>query len=125
MLVARLRETAELAHTDPRRLLRNAFAPGDLWFVTGDFFRVDTEGDYWFVDRQRQMIPTPHGLVASTRIEDALYEAPGVALCAAASRPDPGDAAHRFPIAALQLQAGAALDLDALARAVAALEAAP
>src|SRR5205814_9560794 len=61
-------ETAELAHIDPRRLLRNAFSPGDLWFVTGDFFRVDAEGDYWFVDRQRQMIPTPHGLVASTRI---------------------------------------------------------
>ncbi|HSS00127.1 MAG TPA: AMP-binding protein, partial [Kofleriaceae bacterium] len=118
MLVARLSETAELAHIDPKRLLRDAFTPGDRWFVTGDFFRVDAEGDYWFVDRQRQMIPTRHGLVASTRIEDALYEAPGVALCAASSRPEPGDAAHRFPVAALQLRPGAALDLDALSRAV-------
>ncbi|MGH2899078.1 MAG: AMP-binding protein, partial [Solirubrobacteraceae bacterium] len=121
MLVARLSETAELAHIDPRRLLRDAFIPGDRWFVTGDFFRVDAEGDHWFVDRQRQMIPTPHGLVASTRIEDALYEVPGVALCAAASRPEPGGGAHRSPIAAVQLQAGATLDLDALARAATAL----
>jgi acyl-CoA synthetase (AMP-forming)/AMP-acid ligase II len=121
MLIARLTRTAELAHIDPRRLLRDAFAAGDLWFVTGDFFRVDTEGDYWFVDRQHQMIATRHGTVASTRIEDALYEAPGVALCAATGRAEPDDRAHRFPIAAVQLHAGAALDLDALSRVVATL----
>ena len=122
----------DFAHLDPGRVLRDAFAPGDCWFVTGDLFRVDTEGDHWFVDHQHHMIQTPHGPVASTRIEDALYEVPGVALCAVVSRPGPddgavavatpgGSGAHQVAVAALQLHAGAALDLDALSRAVAGL----
>src|SRR6185503_16079285 len=67
------------------------------------------------------MIATRHCAVASTRIEDALYEVPGVAACAAGGRLDPDDRAHRFAIAAIQLQPGARLDLDALSRAVATL----
>jgi putative long chain acyl-CoA synthase len=122
---------ADLAHIDPRRIVGDGFAPGDRWFVTGDLFRVDAEGDHWFVDHRHHMIATRHGPVASTRIEDAIYEASGVALCAVAGRPDPGAAPAppgepaappaQFPIAAIQLHPGAALDLDALSRAVAAL----
>jgi len=124
MLVAKLTSAADLAHiasTRPHQLVRDAFAPGDHWFITGDFFRVDPDGDYWFVDRQRQMIATRLGPVASTRIEDALYEAPGVALCMAGSRRDPDDSAHELPVAAVQLHPGTPLDLDALSRAVATL----
>jgi putative long chain acyl-CoA synthase len=123
MLLAKLPPGADLAHVDPRRLLRDAFAPGDRWFVTGDLFRADAEGDYWFVDRQHQMIATRRGSVASTRIEGALYDAPCVALCVAAGRRDPEDSAHEIPVAAVQLHPGARLDLDALSRAVAALPA--
>jgi len=124
MLVARLADIADLAYVDARRVIRDAFAPGDRWFVTGDIFRVDPEGDYWFVDREPQMIATPVGPVASTRIEDALYEVPGVALCTAGGRRDPEDGAHELPIAAIQLHAGTTLDLaalHALSRAVASL----
>jgi putative long chain acyl-CoA synthase len=124
MLIARLAGGADRAPGDPpppRRLVHDAFAPGDLWFVTGDFFRVDTEGDHWFVDRQHQILVTRSGPVASTRIEDALYQAPGVALCMAAGRPDPEDPARQAPVAAIQLHPGAALDLEALSRAVAGL----
>jgi acyl-CoA synthetase (AMP-forming)/AMP-acid ligase II len=57
---------------------------------------------------------------------------PGVALCAVVSRPGSDDGgvavatpgapgAHQVAVAALQLHAGAALDLDALSRAVAGL----
>ena len=81
------------------------------------------------------MIATHHGPVASIRIEDALYEVPGVALCAVVGRPDPavrlaaapdlagGSAAPaaQLPVAAIQLHPGATLDLDALSRAAAAL----
>ncbi len=126
---------ADLAHIDPGRIVGDAFAPGDRWFVTGDLFRVDAEGDHWFVDHRHHMIATHHGPVASTRIEDALYEVPGVALCAVVGRPDPGAGpapapdlaggsaapAAQLPVAAIQLHAGAPLDLDALSRAVAAL----
>ncbi len=123
MLVARLgtRTGADVAHIDPRRLLRDAFEPGDLWFVTGDFFEVDVEGDYWFVDRAGQMIKTKLGAVASTRIEDAIYEAPGVALCVAASQPDTEHPGHEVPIVALQLQKGSPLELAAISAAVAKL----
>jgi putative long chain acyl-CoA synthase len=121
MLVARLTERAkaDIAHIDPRRLLHDAFEPGDVWFVTGDLFRVDATGDYWHVDRADQVIKTRLGPVPSTRIEDALYEAPGVALCIAAGRPDPEDAAHEIPVAALELRGP--LDLAALSTAVRAL----
>lgn len=85
MLVAKLdaRGGADISHIDPKRLLRDAFAPGDIWFVTGDFLRVDLAGDYFLVDRQSQMILTAAGPVPSTRIEEALYESGVVALCAA------------------------------------------
>lgn len=92
------------------RLVRDAFAPGDCWFITGDLFEVDAEGDYWFVDREDEALATPRGLVASRRVEDALYEVPEVALCAAL----PG-------FAAVQLRAGAELDVAAVSRAVASL----
>src|SRR5690606_6250200 len=60
------------------------------------------------------------GPVASTRIEDGLYEAACVTLCVAAGRPDPDGASVQIPIAAVQLRAGT-LDLDSLTAAVKAL----
>jgi putative long chain acyl-CoA synthase len=122
MLIAKLAADADVGDsTDPHRpprIVSSAFAAGDRWYVTGDIFHVDTEGDHWFVDRAPHMITTRFGAVASTRIEDALYDAGGIALCIAGSRRDPDDLEHAQPIAALQLPAGARPDLDALARAV-------
>jgi putative long chain acyl-CoA synthase len=123
MLIARLdgrRGSADLAHIDPKRLLRDAFAPGDTWFITGDFHQVDRDGDYWYVDRHDDIITTAHGPVPSQRIEDALYAAPGVGMCIAVGLPTV-DGAAELPMAALSLAAGATLDLDAIAAAVAAL----
>jgi len=119
MLVARLSERAgaDVAHIDPKRLIRDAFEAGDLWFVTGDLMQVDVEGDYWFVDRQGQPIETRMGPVASTRIEDALYEASCVALCVASS--EPGTDGAQVAVAAIQL--GGPLDLTAISAAVATL----
>ncbi|HET9627539.1 MAG TPA: alpha/beta fold hydrolase, partial [Kofleriaceae bacterium] len=116
MLIARLPDDAPEVDRETR-VVRDAFAAGDRWYVTGDVFRVDAEGDHWFVDRVTQMIETRFGPVASTRIEDALYEAPGLALCVAGGRALDDDP-HVQPVAALQLVAGARLDLDAVTRAV-------
>ncbi len=120
MLIARLsdRVRADVAHIDPKRLLRDAFEPGDLWFSTGDLFEVDTVGDYWFVDRQHDVVLTRLGPVPSTRIEDAIYEHAQVALCIAAGKPDPADPGHDLAIAAIQLHPAQRLDLDALSAAV-------
>ena len=123
MLVAKVgaRIGVDAAHIDPKRLIRDAFENGDTWFVTGDLMRVDAEGNYWFVDRQDEMIVTRLGPVASTRVEDALYECASVALCFAAGAPDPEHAGAYFPIAAVQLHPAVALDLDALSKAAQAL----
>jgi putative long chain acyl-CoA synthase len=122
MLIARVdrgRASADLAHVDPRRLLREAFGPDDVWFVTGDFLRMDAAGDYWFVDRHHDLIVTAHGPVPSQRIEDALYAAStpghGIALCIAIGVPD---GPHEAPMVALELAAGATLDLGTLAAAI-------
>jgi putative long chain acyl-CoA synthase len=119
MLVARLSERtgADLAHIDPKRVLRDAFEAGDSWFVTGDLMSVDTEGDYWFVDRQDQMVATRLGAVASTRIEDALYGCASIALCIAVGIPDPEVPGAELAAAAIQLHPHTALDLDALSAA--------
>jgi putative long chain acyl-CoA synthase len=120
MLVAKLsRAGSDTSHIDPTRVLRDAFEQGDAWFITGDFMKVDAVGDYWFVDRQGQMVQTRMGPVASTRIEDALYAYSGIALCIAAGRSDPAEPSVEVPIAAIQLHG--ALDLEALSAATLAL----
>lgn len=119
MLLARLdaaRGGSDLAHIDPKRLLREAFSPGDVWFVTGDFMRVDVDGDYWRFDRADAVLATSRGEVASTRIEDALYTAPCVALCIAVGQP--GEGGTERPVCALTLRPGHRLDLPALADAI-------
>ena len=55
------------------RLLQGVFEADDTWFVTWDVLYRDADGDYWFVDRASRMLRTPHGLVATRSIEDALY----------------------------------------------------
>lgn len=120
MLVCKLSggETAHIAQPSgdapvSHRILDGAFEPGDRWFVTGDLMTIDSDGDYWFVDRQEQMIATHAGPVASRRIEDALYTAGGIALCIALGRRN-GD--YDVPIAAIQ--ATARFDLAAVSSAV-------
>lgn len=122
MLVAKLRGgAAALEHLDPKRVIRDAFEPGDLWFVTGDLFEVDVEGDYWFVDRQNQMIRTRFGAVASTRIEDAIYSAGNVARCTVAGEPDHQSPGYQIASAAIQLERGRIFDAAAVSLAVAKL----
>jgi acyl-CoA synthetase (AMP-forming)/AMP-acid ligase II len=65
------------------------------------------------------MIRTRLSAVASTRIEDALYEAPGVGLCIASPDDDPEHPGYQIAIAAIQL--AGPLDLGAISAAVATL----
>ncbi|MEZ4361215.1 MAG: AMP-binding protein [Kofleriaceae bacterium] len=126
MLLARLdtaRGGSDLAHIDPRRLVHDAFEPGDVWFVTGDLMWVDPDGDHWRFDRESAALWTSAGAVASTRIEDALYAAPCVALCIAIGLPAPGAPGEEQPACAIALNPGTSADLDSLSAAIAALPA--
>lgn len=65
------------------RILRDAFEEGDVWYETSDLLRRDEEGDYWFVDRVRDVLDTDHGPVFPRQVEDRLYAVDGVDRCAA------------------------------------------
>jgi crotonobetaine/carnitine-CoA ligase len=53
------------------------------WFHTGDAFRVDEDGWYYFVDRMRDTIRRRGENISSFEVETLVAEHPGVAECAA------------------------------------------
>ncbi len=104
------RETAQ-------RIIRGGFAAGDLWFVTGDIARRDVDGDTWYVDRAADMIRTRSGEVATTWVEDTLYELGEIRLAAAYGLPLPGTELQ-MPVAAVVLKAGARFEPEVFAEVV-------
>lgn len=69
--VGMLLVTAERDTVGTATPLRSVFARDDSWLETGDLFRRDGEGDYWFVGD------------GTAPVEDALYAVPAVDLCVA------------------------------------------
>jgi acetyl-CoA synthetase len=59
------------------------------WYLTGDRGTVDTDGYYWFVGRDDDVINTGGHLVGPFEVESALLEHPAVAESAAVAKPDP------------------------------------
>lgn len=123
MLIARLDSVrgrlgpgADVAHVDPKRVVRDVFTSGDTWFATGDFVRVDAEGDFWHVGRVGELIATPLESLSPLRLEAAAYTMTAVRLCAAIS-------AEGLPALALQLIPGRDVSADELQRAFAELPA--
>jgi acetyl-CoA synthetase len=59
------------------------------YYLTGDRGSVDSDGYYWFVGRDDDVINTAGHLVGPFEIESALLRHPAVAESAAVSKPDP------------------------------------
>ena len=127
MLVAEVAPSQPMAGFDgfsddeeaSRRLRRNLFSPNDTWFLTGDLVRVDQDGDFWLVDRVRDMIATESGWVSPRAVEEAIYEVPGVGLCAVYGLGvDGGDG---VVVCSIVPQEGKELSLETLADRVARL----
>lgn len=59
------------------------------WYICGDRSSIDSEGYYWFVGRDDDVINTAGHLVGPFEIESALLEHPSVAESAAVGKPDP------------------------------------
>jgi len=59
------------------------------WFVCGDRASIDSDGYFWFVGRDDDVINTGGHLVGPFEIESALLENPAVAESAAVAKPDP------------------------------------
>jgi 2-aminobenzoate-CoA ligase len=86
------------------------------WNLTGDSFRMDQDGYFWFQARADDMIISSGYNIASPEVESALLDHPAVAECAVVGKPDeergqivmafvvpkPGIAANEALIQALQ-----------------------
>jgi acetyl-CoA synthetase len=59
------------------------------WYICGDRSSIDSDGYFWFVGRDDDVINTAGHLVGPFEIESALLEHPAVAESAAVGKPDP------------------------------------
>ena len=84
----------------------------DGWLRTGDVVVQDSDGFLHLVDRLKEMIVTGGFNVYPSEVEAVLRTAPGVADCAVVGRAASGGGEQ--VVAAVVLQPGASLDVDAI-----------
>jgi len=66
------------ARATEKKMLRDAFEPGDVWVRTGDLMRRDAQGFYYFVDRVGDTFRWKGENVATTEVAEAILSFPGV-----------------------------------------------
>jgi fatty-acyl-CoA synthase len=62
-----------------KKLLRDVFEKGDLWFRTGDLMRRDAHGYFYFIDRIGDTYRWKGENVATSEVAEALGVIPGIA----------------------------------------------
>ena len=97
-----------------KKLIRNAFKDGDVWFNTGDVMTPQGMGHASFADRIGDTFRWKGENVATTEVEAALAADPGVEECAVFGVEVPG-ADGRAGMAAVKLRDGVKFDGKALA----------
>jgi len=100
-----------------RKILRDVFEKGDLWFRTGDLMRRDKEGYFYFIDRIGDTYRWKGENVATSEVSEVLTVFPGVKDANVYGVAVPGYEG-RAGMAALVTEDD--LDLEALGRHVAA-----
>jgi fatty-acyl-CoA synthase len=61
-----------------KKVLRDVFACGDAWFRTGDLMKLDAQGYFHFVDRIGDTFRWKGENVATSEVNDAVRDCPGV-----------------------------------------------
>jgi fatty-acyl-CoA synthase len=74
---ARFEGYATAAETE-RKILRDVFEKGDVWFRTGDLMRKDADGYFYFVDRIGDTFRWKGENVSTTEVEQAIAQFPGI-----------------------------------------------
>jgi fatty-acyl-CoA synthase len=107
-------------YTDPaaseKKLVRNAFRDGDVWFNTGDLMRSQGFGHAAFADRLGDTFRWKGENVATTEVEAAISTDPQVEEATVFGVEVPGTGG-RAGMVAVQLKEGEELDGKALAKA--------
>jgi fatty-acyl-CoA synthase len=62
-----------------KKILRDVLTPGDAWFRTGDLMRLDAAGYFHFVDRIGDTFRWKGENVATSEVNEAVADCPGVA----------------------------------------------
>jgi fatty-acyl-CoA synthase len=62
-----------------KKILRDVFVPGDMWFRSGDLMRRDRRGYYFFVDRIGDTFRWKGENISTSEVAEALGACPGVA----------------------------------------------
>ncbi|OMC37757.1 long-chain-acyl-CoA synthetase [Mycobacterium sp. GA-1841] len=99
-----------------KKLVRNAFKEGDVWFNTGDLMRSQGFGHAAFADRLGDTFRWKGENVATTEVEAAVASNPLIEECTVFGVEVPG-AGGRAGMAAVQLKDGKEFDGKALADA--------
>jgi len=94
-----------------RKLLRNVFVNGDVWYRSGDLMRQDEKGYYYFVDRVGDTFRWKGENVSATEVAEIISASPGVLWAVVYGVSVPGNDG-RAGMAAISV--GASFDLAAL-----------
>jgi len=84
------------------------------WFHTGDGFKQDNDGNYYFVDRIKDAIRRRGENISSFEVEGFISRFPGIAECAAVAVPS--ETGEDEIMVHFVSTSGATVDLDALAQ---------
>ena len=97
------------AQASEKKLLRNVFQAGDVWWASGDLLRCDEEGYCWFVDRIGDTFRWKSENVSTMEVGDALGDFNGLDAITVYGVQVPGHEG-RAGMAALVLAEGARFD---------------
>ena len=76
---------------DTARALRGGDIPGEMVLYSGDLFRMDEDGDLYFIGRKDDVFKCRGEKVSPKEVENVLYELPEIAEAAVIGVPDPID----------------------------------
>jgi acyl-CoA synthetase (AMP-forming)/AMP-acid ligase II len=96
------------------KVVTDAFRDGDAFYNTGDVFRLDADGNLFFVDRLGDTFRYKGENVSTTEVQEQLVRCPGIAAASVYGVRVPGREG-RAGMAAVVLEDGAGFDGEALA----------